>query len=597
MKNEEDMLKKQAASQNPENMDVEGVEVVEATAPVLEAATTVAESAKNTSADDDVVVEGVVNETRLPHMRQHCTRFPFNFKKLGLLRTCYGVKDANSHSCDLCYCYVCDCPVKDCKNWTSSTSNTPETNHCCASDKDSYWNAMRFQEKRKSDKETASGSIIGGNIRPLRGTDDAPPSGWHFMLDCPDYDPDYYDPDYYGHVRTCQRCWCYICDKPAGQCSDRYNHVYDGPDCEDSRKERQKRNSSTYGLRGPFKPDHPDAHLNTDLTKCRHCSWFVSLSKHRQYASSKDWCEVCGRVASEEDLEKQKQYYADESEDESKGNGSYFLGEKEIPFRIQAHDPRLFPKYKANWEDPANSGWNYDAAERDEEVFLHRIGKSPQWKNLSSVIPRVANDKVPNIPDTTGDSCSSYFDMSDATDAIIIEDPKQLELVITLAMVCTYTTRASLAKITAVWDKKTRSGIFKVRLTLAKSVFLGHNSYNPEDNSNMLCLLGSWFGIFPLRPSEICGILECGSSDEIMNRVRGDFQGELSVPPYRVTDARVIDDLHERIPAYIENISNSKDINSGRLTLAPSSGSGRSCTIYSSAVPHSLRDSTARFFF
>ena len=49
------------------NVDTEGVEVVEAAAPVLAAATMVSEQAKNTTTDEDVVVEGVLNETRLPH--------------------------------------------------------------------------------------------------------------------------------------------------------------------------------------------------------------------------------------------------------------------------------------------------------------------------------------------------------------------------------------------------------------------------------------------------------------------------------------------------------------------------------------------------
>eukprot|EP00531_Pseudo-nitzschia_arenysensis_P016699 CAMPEP_0116122050 /NCGR_PEP_ID=MMETSP0329-20121206/4012_1 /TAXON_ID=697910 /ORGANISM="Pseudo-nitzschia arenysensis, Strain B593" /LENGTH=1515 /DNA_ID=CAMNT_0003615881 /DNA_START=43 /DNA_END=4590 /DNA_ORIENTATION=+ len=593
VKNEHDMLKKQAASQNPENMEVEGVEVVEATAPVLEAATTVAE---DTGVDDDVIVEGVVNETRLPHMRQHCTRFPFKFKMLGYSRKCSDVNEANSNTCDLCYCYVCDCPVKDCKNWMSSTSQKAEDNHCCASDKDYYWKQMRSQEKRKSDRGTTSESTIGGSVGVrtdrLHGTDDAPPSGWHFMCDCTNYED--YEDDYYA----CQSCWCYVCDKPGQRCTNRYDHMDAEPDSEYWRKERQNRKSSTYGLRGPFKPDHPDAHLNTDLTKCRHCSWFVSLEPHRSNPTSRDWCPLCGLVASEKDLEKQEAHYPDENE-----NGeTYILGEKQIQFRIQAHDPRLFPKFKSNWDDPANSGWDYDAAEQEEEVFLHRIGKSPQWTNLLKTIPHVAKDKVPNKPDNgVSDRYLSHseFRRQDDTDAVIIEDPKQLQLVLTLATIIDYARSANeLLKISAAWDKEARSGVFKIRLALPKKAFLGP-SHGPSPlvhSRYILTLLGSWFGLFPLQPSDICGMLKSRTTEEIIDEVELKDHYGIDVPPYGVETSQVIDDIRDKLPVHLAKISDFLDENSRRLTLAPSSKFRASAAVYSSATSHSLRDSTARYF-
>ena len=183
--------------------------------------------------------------------------------------------------------------------------------------------------------------------------------------------------------------------------------------------------------------------------------------------SSNDWCDVCGRVASEKDLEKQPGFL----NDVNKEDGSCFLGEKEIPFRIKAHDPRLFEKYKANWE--GNSGWDYDDAEREEEVFLHRIGKSPNPANVLKVIPRVANEKVPNT--------IARSRAQDETDAIIIEDPKQLQLLLTIVSLqkdC-FNEMLSLG-IAASWDKESRRGVFKLGLAIPETLFLKQSNVTPS---------------------------------------------------------------------------------------------------------------------
>lgn len=587
VKNEGDLLQKKQA--NPDKTDNEGVEIVEATAPVFAAATTVAEATRTTDADDDVVVEGVLNETRLPHMRQHCTRFPFSFDDFFLSR----VKKDNLMSCDLCYCYVCDCPVKECKKWFSQTSRAHENNHSCASDKHTRWKLMRSQEKKRKYQRKTSGSNEGESVQtnsgPPRGTDDAPPSGWHFMCKCPSND-DFFG-DFFGEhclvtnrfTSTCQNCWCYVCDKAARSCREKINgHTNAEPSSEHWRKERRKRKLSTFGLPGPFKPDHPDAHLNADLTKCRHCSWFVRKGHHDASSpSSNDWCDVCGRVASEKDLEKQPGFL----NDVNKEDGSCFLGEKEIPFRIKAHDPRLFEKYKANWE--GNSGWDYDDAEREEEVFLHRIGKSPNPANVLKVIPRVANEKVPNT--------IARSRAQDETDAIIIEDPKQLQLLLTIVSLqkdC-FNEMLSLG-IAASWDKESRRGVFKLGLAIPETLFLKQS--NVRGPTWVLTLLGTWFGLFPLKPSEVCGVLDGLSAEKIVDGIERYQRLHISVEPYRVEGALANRVLRDKLPARVASLLNSKDINNSRLTLAPSNGSRRSWAVYSTASSNCLRDSTVRFF-
>ena len=59
--------------------------------------------------DDDMVVVGSKNAVNLPHMRCHCTTHLFNHAKPHDLK--------HKKSCDMCYCYVCDVKVPECKKW------------------------------------------------------------------------------------------------------------------------------------------------------------------------------------------------------------------------------------------------------------------------------------------------------------------------------------------------------------------------------------------------------------------------------------------------------------------------------------------------
>lgn len=72
----------------------------------------------------------------------------------------------------------------------------------------------------------------------------------------------------------------------------------------------------------PFPPNDIDAKSSELLTQCRHCSWY-SFFWHGNFSAMKrchatkelvpdirppsctDWCHYCGRVASDNDLEKQ----------------------------------------------------------------------------------------------------------------------------------------------------------------------------------------------------------------------------------------------------------------------------------------------------
>ena len=97
------------ATTSPAQYD--GVEIVDAPS-----AKKVSEETTN-STDGDVVMIGTVNEMRLPHMRPHCTKFKFQPNSNNRL----DILMSNAQHCDLCFCYVCDKPVKECSVSSFST--------------------------------------------------------------------------------------------------------------------------------------------------------------------------------------------------------------------------------------------------------------------------------------------------------------------------------------------------------------------------------------------------------------------------------------------------------------------------------------------
>ena len=105
---------------------------------------------KNTTGDDDeIMVVGHVNHVELPHLRQHCTAFPFD-EDTPSVNDIYAqsVVTVNMQSCPLCYCYACDCPAKDCSKWHSEESGKIAVNHCCATEKLDLWVQRRKQNHK-----------------------------------------------------------------------------------------------------------------------------------------------------------------------------------------------------------------------------------------------------------------------------------------------------------------------------------------------------------------------------------------------------------------------------------------------------------------
>lgn len=110
------------------------VEIVDAPGTVMDTEPV----AHAVTAQADLAVVGTCNQVLLPHMRQHCTNFPFRL-------------DMKKH-CDFCYCYICDVPVKDCRDWLS---------HCFATDegdKGEHYKRLRVNERQRKSTATTAAS-------------------------------------------------------------------------------------------------------------------------------------------------------------------------------------------------------------------------------------------------------------------------------------------------------------------------------------------------------------------------------------------------------------------------------------------------------
>ena len=566
--------------------------------------------------DEDVVVAGVRNEMRLPHMRQHCTTFRFN--STGPVATAasasfnnhenyqISILEENNKSCDLCYCYICDGPVTDCKQWFSSTSFTSQNNHCCASDNNGKWESMRMRCRANKARLSSSSGDSNKTSGDGDNNNDNSPHGSHLMKDCMS-----------PYNRTCcTSCWCYICDTPANLCDEVYNHRYADPTKSSDRELRARRKLSTYDQDGPFDPrTTPDAIQDPSLSQCRHCLWYVRLSTHhrRSSPSSADWCGACGRVAMDKDLEKQQQQQTTSS---TKGNSkkqivvdSYFFGQKDIPFRIKAHDPRLFDAYKKNWEDNNDntSEWKYDAKEIEEEVFLHRVGKAPKLANLLQSISLVKEENIPSKPSKGLPFAKGrdIYTIRDATEAVIIDNPNHVQLISLLDGGHHGDALYNWIDVTASWDKDSRTGVLKVQLSLPKHSFLGN--YNNSIiirtstfSSRLVGILGLWCNVLPLETSEICGLLKISEPQDIIDDIKKlNNYGtkkvvDIPIEPFNVKLDSVIPHIYNQLLSTKTSLMNGKNIYESQLSLNSSNNSRLSGGVCGSSS--SFHDSLVRYF-
>jgi hypothetical protein len=269
----------------------------------------------------------------------------------------------------------------------------------------------------------------------------------------------------YTNAKYCENCYCYVCDAFAKDCNhwsrtdlkaNEDNHC-----CAVSMHTSWKclRHGFRYSLfrslqpvsksyslpifadgPGPFDPSDELASNDLTLTPCRKCGWYNRFS-HRNFFYPKhrigvlDLCHQCGRVASELDFGKVQ------SIPHQPGPTDIFLGEKSIPFSINAHDPRMMDTFKYNWE--ASTDWTLNEGDMEEDAFRHRFGKHPTPESIIAHIPEAG------IPMSTQDT-------------ITLANPTDSHLAMLLYRVTDKIVVGEAAlqySITGNWNKKSRIGV------------------------------------------------------------------------------------------------------------------------------------------
>ncbi|KAL4518653.1 hypothetical protein Ndes2437B_g00741 [Nannochloris sp. 'desiccata'] len=93
----------------------------------------------NEVGDDEVMLvstNGGEDWTSLPHTRDLCRQCPFKV----------GMNSSNAKYCDRCFCYICDCPASECKEWGSGNART---HHCNATSKSPNYRTQRQERLKK----------------------------------------------------------------------------------------------------------------------------------------------------------------------------------------------------------------------------------------------------------------------------------------------------------------------------------------------------------------------------------------------------------------------------------------------------------------
>jgi len=246
--------------------------------------------------------------------------------------------------------------------------------------------------------------------------------------------------------RYCHKCYCYVCDILASECSQWSSHC----------------NATDIGAA----QDYWRSLWNTkQLTKCRHCQWTGRLAGiFLEYATEADWCERCGRVASID-------FYAKEQAPQyTLRRGDIFLGTKTIHFRLKVRDPRRMKLFRKEWED---GRWEYDVKEWEEDLFNHRFGRRPTLKMIFYSIPILEESKLPNDwdPDYSCDpnyqhnpdrSHTEYPGSASETETLLIQDRNHRLVLLLLQIMQQDYDRTSAVlnfNIEATWSKETSTGV------------------------------------------------------------------------------------------------------------------------------------------
>jgi hypothetical protein len=75
-----------------------------------------------------------------------------------------------------------------------------------------------------------------------------------------------------------------------------------------------------------------------------------------------------------------------------KESDDYFLGTKEIKFRLVARDPRKMDEYSAAWKAP--EALVYDESQVEEDLFKLKLGARPMPKATLQLIPESSEEEL-----------------------------------------------------------------------------------------------------------------------------------------------------------------------------------------------------------
>lgn len=382
---------------------------------------------------------------------------------------------SNNKFCELCYCYVCDKPAKECDSWNGNHAHATDTGTWAA-----MWKTLRLRAYQGR-TATANGNPTAQLQAQLQ------------------------------HLQALGRLGGVSTSTTTSN-----NRHKTGP--------------------GPFDPNDSVARSDPNLTACRNCGWFNRYF-HRNFQHYRrlhpvghlDWCHHCGVVASTQDFGKeQSQLY-------QRKKGDVFLGERSIKFRIFAHKPKEMDRYAAAWQQESASEWKHDDKELQTDVFRHRFGARPTPKMILDSIPIVAPQDIPKTgsfyssldysarrryvfqtpatqlyeTENCGGNMFSYWKTSqgadihsvsvDETEGILLDNPSDIVIVREL---CAFDAlrlcngqedRAVLPyKLKAKWDKESQTG---VSCPFGIAIASDRICQSPNTLAHFIALPFAWFSM------------------------------------------------------------------------------------------------------
>jgi len=462
--------------------------------------------------DADVQMVGVVNEVKLPHMRQHCTKHKF----------VPNSTISNSKFCNLCYCFVCDVPAKECKHWYEDESSSESSPwHCNANDKDRQWVQRRSQKKNLSspqacDYDSDDGSLSSGLFERMIG------SGRN---------------NFHGGYSSCEE--------------NDYSSFFGYG---------SHRNLNRLPGDGPWKPDHADASKDGTLTKCRKCGWHSRLHNQSDFFCN-DWCRKCGRVCDDKIFGRTAK-----SNERISKKDDVFFGEKIVPFRIVARNLRSMEAFRDSWAaaDESDEAWKYDQRDMEEEMFEQRFGERP---TVSAVLRSTSIVEEKDLPgDGSLSDISSNRNSADEVEAAVLEDGKYVLLFRCLHGLEVACEGQIKSFITARWDKQARSGSLKIRAFVAKRAF-DSNHHRITKLTNLF--LGIW--CTGVAPFPLLDLTRHHEAIDVATSLKSTHH--ISIPPFsKKMKRKEMKELQSKITATIKKHNDVATDISKKLTLTSSCG-------------------------